>query len=105
MCVDKSIQNMLSTVIFVRTMDKRVQVEDLSLDSDVAFAQARATVAKSMVESLTGQRAQLKEDIEFGTNLVLKKESLGLDTKKDKEVLGDLIDSQLENLFEKYEKA
>ena len=103
MCV--SLENMMRTVIFVRTLDKRVKVEDLSLDSEVAFAEARATVAKSMVDSLTGPKAQLREDIDFCTSLIKSKEAIGQDASKDKQFIGTLIEEGLQNIRLKYQKA
>ncbi len=105
MCVDTSIESMMRTVVYVRTLDKRVKVEDLSLDSEVAFAEARATVAKSMVDSLTGPKAQLREDIEFASSLIRSKEAMGQDASKDKQFVGDLIEEGLQSIYQKYHKA
>ena len=103
MCV--SVENMLRTVIFVRTLDKRVKVEDLSLDSEVALASAKAEVAKSMVESMTGPKAQLREDIDFCTSLIKSKEAMGQDASKDKQFIGTLIEEGLQSIYQKYQKA
>ena len=105
MCAFSSLENMVRTVVFVRTLDKRVKVEDLSLDSEVALASAKAEVAKSMVESLTGQKAQLREDIDFCTSLIKSKEAIGQDASKDKQFIGTLIEEGLQNIRLKYQKA
>ena len=102
MCVDNSIESMLRTVIFVRTIDKRVKVEDLYLDSEVAFAEAKATIASHMVESLTGTKSQLREDVEFASSLIKSKEALGQDASLDKKFVGDLIERGLQQIYEKY---
>jgi len=102
MCGFSTLENMVRTVVFVRTLDKRVKVEDLNLDSDVALAEAKATVAKNMVDSLTGPKAQLREDIEFMSSLVKVKESLSLDASKDKEFIGALIEEGLQHIRLKY---
>ena len=105
MCAFSSLENMVRTVVFVRTLDKRVKVEELNLDSDVALAEAKATVAKSMVESIAGQKAQLREDIEFMSSLIKSKEALSLEASKDKEFVGALIEEGLQHIRLKYQKA
>ena len=105
MCSFSSLESMVRTVIFVRTLDKRVKVEELVLDSELALAEARASVANSMVESMTGPKAQLKEDIEFASSLIKSKEALSLDASSDKKFVGDLIEEGLQQIYKKYQKA
>jgi hypothetical protein len=86
-------------------MDKRVQVEDIKLDGEVALASANTTVAKYVSEALAGPQAVLKSDVQFATSLIKEKETLGLDTERDKKIVGDLIEESLQNIYKKYDKA
>ena len=98
----ESLESMMRTVVFIRTLDKRVKVEDINLDSEVAFAEARATISNYMVDSLTGPESTKKADIKSAAELVALAESMKIDTADAKTKLANLINNQLESILKKY---
>ena len=107
MCYN-SLQSLLSLVnlqIEMASLPELIELRRTQVRSQLALERATERISDQLVEKLTGPEQQKMADIKSASELISLAESMKIDSTGAKEKLAQIINSELESILLKYQKA